>query len=83
MSSEVGNMADWQEILIELVRERQCLWDKFHPDYKDARNIKRNNWKDVTRELNLATNIEHSGTIFNMLFWLRLSLLFNEMVVSR
>ncbi|XP_046849408.1 uncharacterized protein LOC124442935 [Xenia sp. Carnegie-2017] len=53
-------MADWQEILIELVRERRCLWDKFHPDYKDTRNIKKNNWKDVAREMKVATNIDHS-----------------------
>jgi len=32
------------------VRERPCLWDKFHKDYMN-KNIKTNNWKDVSKEM--------------------------------
>lgn len=44
-------MAEWQELLIELVRNRPCLWDKSHTAYKDSRTIKANNWSDISNEM--------------------------------
>ena len=35
--------ASWQELLIELVRERPCLYDKSHRDYFDTRGVKKTN----------------------------------------
>lgn len=54
-----------KELLIDLVRERPCLWDKRHSDYKDSRTIKTNNWKDVTQLLNEKCGIELTGTIYH------------------
>lgn len=45
----MGN--EWQEVLIEGVRQRRVLWDKTHKDYKDGRTIKKNNWDDVAKEV--------------------------------
>ena len=41
----------WQEMLIELVRVRPCLFDKSHRDYSDTRGVKQNNWADVANAL--------------------------------
>lgn len=55
----ISNESEWQEILIGEVRNRRCLWDKSHKDYKDSRTVKNNHWIDITRVLNqhqLVTN---------------------------
>lgn len=48
-------MDTWTGILIELVQQRPCLWQKSHPNYKDSRIIKKNNWIDVTEALKERT----------------------------
>ena len=50
-------MAEWQEVLINLMREKPILYDKSHPDYKDSRNKKRNHWQDVLDEFNKITDL--------------------------
>lgn len=37
----------WQEYLIELVRCRPCLYDKYHPEYQDTRGVKKNAWDEI------------------------------------
>ena len=49
-------MAPWQEVLVNAVASRRCLWDIAHTDYKDTRNVRANNWADVTEELKSATS---------------------------
>lgn len=41
-------MADYTGLLIELVQQRPCLWQKTHPSYKDSRTAKKNNWVDIS-----------------------------------
>ncbi|XP_046850720.1 uncharacterized protein LOC124444175 isoform X1 [Xenia sp. Carnegie-2017] len=50
-------MAEWQEVLINLMREKPILYDKSHPDYKDSRNKKRNHCQDVLDEFNKITDL--------------------------
>ena len=47
--------SEWQEVLIEEVRNRPCLWDKESANYKDSRTIKHNNWLDVAKFMNEKT----------------------------
>ncbi|KAF6029072.1 hypothetical protein EB796_012622 [Bugula neritina] len=54
-------MNDWQEILINEVRSRRCLWDKSHGDYKDTRTVKSNNWVDVAKVMSEKTAKEWNG----------------------
>lgn len=54
-------MSSWQEIIIEAVRARPCLWDKLHPNYKDTRTIKKNNWMDVASLLTEKTGTPYTG----------------------
>lgn len=51
----------FQEILINAVASRRCLWDKNHKDYKDTRTIKTNNWTDVKEEVNEKCGTSFSG----------------------
>ena len=62
--------APLQEVIIAAVSQRRCLWDKKHPDYKDTRNVKSNNWKDVAAEVAEATSTLYSGVYLN--FFIRL-----------
>lgn len=54
----------WQEILIELVRDRPILYDKSCNNYKDSRVRKLNNWKDITAEVNKQCDAEYDGKLF-------------------
>jgi hypothetical protein len=54
-------MTDWQEVLIDAVRQRPCLWYKRHPDYLDARGVKKNNWIDVAEVVAKHTNEPCTG----------------------
>lgn len=56
-------MADFQEVIINEVRTRPCLWDKLHVAYKDSRNVKNNNWQDVTTAVNQATGLQWDGKL--------------------
>ena len=51
INMELRPRASWQELLIELVRDRPCLYDKSHRDYFDTRGVKKNQWKDVAAGL--------------------------------
>ena len=44
-------MADTEQI-INAVRERRCLYDHCHADFKRP-DIKNNNWKEICRALEL------------------------------
>mgnify|MGYP001792379407 CR=1 FL=1 len=35
---------------IELIRDRPCLYDHTHPNYKDNATVKRSNWIDIARQ---------------------------------
>lgn len=39
----------WHDLLIQLVRERPCLYEKGDNDFMDGRTIKLNNWKQICR----------------------------------
>lgn len=42
-----------EEQLIALVRERPCLYNLKNKNYKNE-EIKRNNWREIAKELKLA-----------------------------
>ena len=46
--------ASWQEVLIELIRERPCLYDKSHRDYHDSKGVKQNLWLEVVQHMESA-----------------------------
>ena len=47
----------------ELVRYRPVLWQKSHPDNKDTRRIKANNWEDMNTSLR-ESGATTTGTSF-------------------
>ena len=51
----------WQEYLINCVSLRRCLWDNCHPEYKDARTVKQNNWMHVAKEMTDLTGLQCTG----------------------
>lgn len=52
---------EMQEILLNSVAARRCLWDKTHNDFKDTRNVKNNNWQDVASEVSEAMKVTYTG----------------------
>lgn len=49
-SIDATNMS-WQEFLIELVRYRPCLYDKYCKEYADTRGVKATAWQEVADEM--------------------------------
>ena len=43
------------EVLINLVRERPCLYDYRHKDYKRT-DIKQNNWEEIATAMGLSND---------------------------
>jgi len=48
------------EKLIDAVHNRQQLWEKKHPDYKNA-NKKNNQWNEIAVHLNQDGKLENQG----------------------
>lgn len=48
------------EVLIEMVRERPCLYDYNHCDYKKD-DVKSNNWKEIAVAIDCG---RYSTTVF-------------------
>ncbi|KAJ8955576.1 hypothetical protein NQ318_001406, partial [Aromia moschata] len=44
------------EILIKLVRERKCLWDKREPHYH-CRDIQRTHWKEISKIMKIGVDV--------------------------
>ncbi|RXG60462.1 hypothetical protein Avbf_12655 [Armadillidium vulgare] len=57
MSTNIGVNT---EMLITAVKDRPCLWNKFHGDYKD-RNKSSQAWKEGKKSLNGGTIYQTSG----------------------
>ena len=78
-SSMVGLSDHHVEVLIELVRSRPVLWQKSHPDYKNTRRIKANNWEDVIGCNRLIGCTQYLLAFFELLsaYWSR-SLFFSR-----
>ena len=54
----------WQEFLIECVRARPCLYDKYDVIFSDTRGVKANAWGEIVGELIAAgfTTIKNKPT---------------------
>ena len=51
----------YKEALILSIQARPCLWDKSHPDHKDSRIVKPNNWQDVVEDVYATCKVRFSG----------------------
>lgn len=58
-----SSIMTWQEFLIELIRMRPCLYDKYDPDFSDTRGVKTTAWDDISKELIGAGYTELNGKI--------------------
>ena len=47
------------ELLIMHVRERPCLYDMRHANYKRT-DVKDNNWEEIAKDLNVTCKIKNS-----------------------
>ena len=57
---------DCVALLIELVRDRPCLYDKSCREYRDTKTVKANNWKDVATNLSSSAGVPWTGRYLDL-----------------
>ena len=75
MSQKNQLSKDQIEILISLVRERQCLYDLQHKDYH-KQDIKENNWKQIGSQMNIDGKFSNSFIIVYHILIIVLKIIF-------